>query len=296
MDLNAVVIFNKVVECQSFTEAARQLSLPKSTVSRKISELEDYLGARLLQRTTRKITLTELGAEYYENTANISNQLDDAVRVLRDGQLKPSGRLRITAPVEMQSGMYLNAIFEYMEQYPDVSIDLELSSRYTNLIQEGFDLAIRGGKLDDSSLVAVRFINDPFHLYAHKDYFKHLPQHPSDLKNEKFVLYQGDVDYQNRLLFISGQQQVELPVQYQFQVNSHLVMQQFVAQQRAIGSFPQSTFQGNPQASEFTCILPDWQVGQSWGLSFVYPSNRHVTAKMRSFIDFLKSKVTAFQY
>jgi len=292
MDLNAVVIFNKVVECQSFTEAARQLSLPKSTVSRKLSELEDALGARLLQRTTRKITLTELGAEYYANTATISNQLDDAARVLRDGQLKPSGRLRVTAPVEMQSGVFLNAIFEYMEQYPDVSVDLELSSRYIDLIQEGFDLAIRGGKLDDSSLIAVRFINEPFHLYAHKDYFKNrpLPQHPNDLKNENFVLYQY-IDFKGLLLFTNGQQQLELPVQSQFQVNSHLVMLEYISQKKAIGSFPLSTFKENPQAHKFICVLPDWEIGESRGLHFVYPSNRHVTAKMRSFIDFLKAKI-----
>ncbi|MCV6636407.1 LysR family transcriptional regulator [Candidatus Albibeggiatoa sp. nov. NOAA] len=292
MDLNAVVIFNKVVECQSFTEAARQLSLPKSTVSRKISELEDHLGARLLQRTTRKITLTELGAEYYANTASISHQLDDAARVLRDGQLKPSGRLRVTAPVEMQSGMFLNAIFEYMEQYPDVNVDLELSSRYIDLVQEGFDLAIRGGKLDDSSLVAIRFISESFNLYAHKDYFKDrpLPQHPSELKDEKFVLYQY-FDFKGYLLLTNGEQRIELPVQSQLQVNSHLVMLQYIAQHKAIGSFPQSTFKENPQADEFICILPEWEIGESLGLYFVYPSNRHVTAKMRSFIDFLKAKI-----
>ena len=141
-DLNEVMIFTRVVEAQGFTAAAKLLGLPKSTVSRKVTQLEQRLGVPLLTRTTRRLHLTEPGAAYYESCARIVAQLDEAERAIRDQRATPKGTLRVTAPVDFALMHMGELVTAYLRKYPEVDIALALTSRRVDLVAEGMDVAL----------------------------------------------------------------------------------------------------------------------------------------------------------
>ena len=152
IDLNEILIFAKVAETGSFSGAAQKLDMPKSTVSRKIADLEQRLGARLIQRTTRRLSLTDAGRAYFEHGARIVAELEEAERAVGNLQDGPRGKLRVTAPLNFG---FLGAIAAgYLARYPEVELDLVCTDRVVNLVEEGFDVAIRARALGDSSLIA----------------------------------------------------------------------------------------------------------------------------------------------
>ncbi len=157
-DLNAVAVFMKVVELKNFRAAARALGLPKSTVSLRVAQLEDGLGARLLERTTRTLRLTDAGSAYCRRIAPALDAIGEAERAVKDLQAQPAGHLRITTAVEFgqNSTVLAEVLAEYMRRYPAVEVRVDLLDRRVDLIEEGFDLAIRAGVLEDSSLIARR--------------------------------------------------------------------------------------------------------------------------------------------
>src|SRR5689334_18477341 len=170
MDLNEMVVFAKVVQAGSFTAAAKQLGMPKSTVSRKVGELEDRLDARLLQRTTRKLSLTDVGRTYYEYCARIAGEVDEAERAVGDLQGTPRGLLRVTAGIN--SG-YLEAIVSsYLKQNPGVQLEMLCTGRSVDLVEERFDVGIRAGALPDSSLIARSLGRVSWFLVATPAYLK----------------------------------------------------------------------------------------------------------------------------
>ena len=156
MDLNDIVVFTKVVETKSFTGAAEQLGLPKSTVSRKLAQLEERLGVRLVQRTTRKLALTDIGQAYYERCARIVADVAAAEQLVTDMQSTPRGRLRVTAPVDLSMRYLGSIVADFLAHHSDINLELEATDRITDLIEEGFDLAVRFGTLPESTLIARR--------------------------------------------------------------------------------------------------------------------------------------------
>src|SRR5690606_543458 len=152
MDLNDMAVFVRVVQAGSFVGAARALGMPKSTVSRRISDLETHLGARLLQRTTRRLNLTDVGEIYYRHASRIVTEVEDAERAVTLMQDSPRGLLRITAPLNF--GYLGPVVASFLARYPDVQVELVCADRVVDLVHEGFDLAIRAGRLRDSSLIS----------------------------------------------------------------------------------------------------------------------------------------------
>ena len=154
MDLNEMLVFARVVQAGSFTAAAAALGMPKSTVSRKVSDLEERLHSRLLQRTTRKLSLTDVGRTYYDYCARIVGEVEDAERAVSTLQETPRGLLRVTAPINVA---FLGPIVsDYLKRYPEVRLDLFCTGRTVDLVEERFDLGIRAGALADSTLIARR--------------------------------------------------------------------------------------------------------------------------------------------
>src|SRR5215831_9644886 len=141
MDLNDIVVFTKVVETRSFTGAAEQLGLPKSTVSRKLAQLEERLGVRLVQRTTRKLALTDIGEAYYQRCARIVADVAAAEQLVTDMQATPRGRLRVTSTVEFSMHYLGPIIAEFLAEYPDINVELDGTDRVVDLIEEGYDVA-----------------------------------------------------------------------------------------------------------------------------------------------------------
>jgi DNA-binding transcriptional LysR family regulator len=183
IDLNAVSVFTRVVETGSFTLAAQQLGLPKSAVSRRVARLELELGARLLHRTTRRLHLTDAGESYYRDASRALSELNDAANALSAAESEPRGTVRFTAPADFAQGLLSRLIVRFLERYPLVRIETVLTARLVDLVTEGFDLALRGGPMRDSSLMVRRIMATELILVASPRYLKRraAPRSPAEL-------------------------------------------------------------------------------------------------------------------
>ncbi|WP_263866297.1 LysR family transcriptional regulator [Thalassolituus oleivorans] len=188
-DLNEMAIFVHVVEAGSFTGAAKNLGLPKSTVSRKITQLEERLGVRLIQRTTRSLRLTDTGSAYYNHCARILGEIEEANIAVTQMQSTPTGTLRITAPVLFGSTVLSGLIADFMDDHPQVQIDLVLTDQRLDLVQDGIDVAFRVGQLEDSSLIGRHLGDARAILCASPEYVKKhgAPKHPSELQEHTLM-------------------------------------------------------------------------------------------------------------
>ena len=181
-DLNAIVVFVKLVELRSFRAAAQALRLPRSTVGLKISQLEEHLAVRLFERTTRSVRVTDAGNAYYREVAPALQAIGDGERAIAGLQAEPTGQLRWTGPADFDVRVLGDILSEYTRLYPKVQVQVELTDRRVNLIEESFDVALRAGPLDDSSLV-MRKLGKPQRLmcYASAHYLgrRGNPQRPA---------------------------------------------------------------------------------------------------------------------
>jgi len=191
MDLNDIVVFTKVVETKSFTGAADALGLPKSTVSRKLAQLEERLGVRLVQRTTRKLALTEIGEAYYERCARIVADIMSAEQLVTDMQSTPRGRLRVTSSVDFATRWLGAIIAEFLGQHPEINIELEATDKVVDLIEDGFDLALRFGQMPESTLIARRLCAVSLIACASPAYLSRrgAPRQIEDLDDHDHVLF-----------------------------------------------------------------------------------------------------------
>lgn len=172
MDLNQIQLFTRVVEAGSFTAAAKVLSLPTSSVSRGVMRLESELGTRLLQRTTRKLHLTEAGRRFYEEVTGAVGAIEQAVNAASERDREARGTVRVTLPPDLGGGFLASVIADFHRKHPCVEIDAELVSRRVDLVDEGFDLAVRAGRLGDSSLVARKIADSSLGLFASPAYLR----------------------------------------------------------------------------------------------------------------------------
>lgn len=294
MDFNEMVIFVKVVEAKTFTAAANQLGLPKSTVSRKISQLESRLGVRLLQRTTRSVRPTELGALYFERCERIVAEAEEAERTITQRQDKPHGLLRVTAPVDIAISFMPGVVSRFLSDYPEVKLELDVSDRYVDLVAEGFDLAIRAGRLEDSTLIAHRLYTDRLLFCATPDYLvaHGTPQKPQDLVDHDCIIF--DSNRTTQTLKLKGpKDSVSVEISGQLIVNNLNAIKSACLQGRGIGTLPDTLCQEAVANGELVTLLNDWRADEG-GIYAVYPSPRHLTPKVRAFIEFLDSHFSAF--
>jgi DNA-binding transcriptional LysR family regulator len=193
MDLNLVSAFVSVVEQQSFTGAAKALGLPKSSVSRRVTELEEQLGVQLLHRTTRKLALTEAGRSYYEQAEKALTELQAAAESATGMDTEARGIVRITAPVDIGVMGLADIVAEFVREYPEIHVELSLSSKVVDLAAEGFDIGIRAGRSRDASLVVRRLGTAGLGLYASPAYLKARgrPLSLADLAEHDCVLFRG---------------------------------------------------------------------------------------------------------
>ena len=190
--VDAIAVFVKVVEAGSFSTAARRLGIPKTTVSAKVAGLEKRLGVRLIQRTTRKLRMTEAGEKYFHHCAIATREVELGEAALQSAKEKPYGVLKVSAPVDFGRAVLPRIVRAYTAKYPDVSVELIVTNRIVDAVEEGVDLAIRwAGSLKDSSLIARRFIETRSNLWASPKYMKALGNatHPRDLDNAAFVAH-----------------------------------------------------------------------------------------------------------
>jgi DNA-binding transcriptional LysR family regulator len=290
MDLNEILVFARVVQAGSFTAAAAQLGMPKSTVSRKVSELEERLKSRLLQRTTRKLSLTDVGRIYYDYCARIVTDVEDAERAVSGLQGTPWGQLRVTAPA---NAAFLGPIVsDYLKRYPGVQLELFCTARRVDLVEERFDLAVRAGGLADSTLIASSLGRVGWFLVATPAYLKKRgrPRSPEDLKKHDYLFFGAGLD--NAVLRLEkGDRSVQLALAPRMTVSENEVLHAVVAAGLGVALLPAFLCVEDLRAHRLERVLRDW-TAPSTPVHVVYPSARHVSPKVKTFVDHLHERMT----
>jgi DNA-binding transcriptional LysR family regulator len=287
MDLNRAAVFVRVVDEGGFTAAARVLRLPKSSVSRSVALLEEDLGARLLQRSTRKLRLTEAGSAFYERASRGLAGVQEAAAAVADLQGLLRGPIKITAPVDAGVWLLSPLVARFVAEHPGVHIELVLTTRMVDLVAEGFDFALRAGVLTDSRLVARRLRASPLGLYASPDYLKQrgTPLKVIDLLNHDCVMFRPDRGRARwKLTGPDGEQTLE--VRGPVGADDFTFLQRMVAAGSGIGLLPGFLCQAGVGRGELVRVLPDytWAAGD---FHLVYPSARYLPQRAAAFRDFL---------
>lgn len=292
MDLNEVSTFVKVVEAGGFTAAAEELELPKSTISRRIARLEERLGVRLLERTTRKMRLTEAGQAYFDQVAVAVATLHSASSAAEEQQDVPRGLLKLTAPVDLGHAFLGDLLVRFAKRYPEVHVQVELTGRVVDLIREGFDVALRAGQLQDSSLVARRLGGTNIGLYASPAYLERrgVPKTPEQLRAHDFVAHGGVVGHGKLPLVGPGGAQVTVEVEGALSGNDFTFVLRALEAGGGIGLVPKFGARRACAAGSLVHVLPEW-TRQGGGLHLVYPSARFLPAKTKAFRDFVLAEL-----
>lgn len=284
-NLGDLEIFARIVTAGSLSAAGREMGLSPPVVSKRVQRLEERLGARLFQRTTRKVTLTEAGQGFYERVVAILASIEEAESQLARKSSEARGLLRVSAPTSFGRLHIAPHLLPLMAANPDLTIDLELSDSFVDIVGEGFDVAVRIADLDDSSLVARRLA--PVHrvLCATPDYLARagVPKHISELSAHVLLATHGQDPW--RLEGPDGP--VTLRVHSQLRTNSNEVVREAVL--ASVGIALRSTWDVGPElrSGALKVVLPRWRASHRVGLFAVYPSRRFLPQKVRVFIDHL---------
>ena len=290
-DLNAVNVFVRVVQAKTFRAAASELGVPRSTVSFRVAQLEDRLGERLLERTTRSLRLTEAGAAYYARVAPALEAMREAEETLESRKAGPSGVMRVTAPFESGQLVLAPLFAEYMRRYPDVRLEIVLTDRHMDLIDEHVDLAIRAGALPDSSLVARRLASHAsLSCFASPGYLERrgTPRRARDLASHD-CLVMSSQSRPTTWTFHEGRKVVSIEVRPRAEANSFLVIAELAKAGLGIARIPDFLVRDAVASGALRSVLDDLLPPGGHGhLHAVYPSARHLSAKVRAFLDLLE--------
>lgn len=286
--LQAMEVFVQVVDTGGFTRASENLKLPKATVSTLIQSLEDSLSVKLLNRTTRHVSVTADGEAYYERCIRILSEVRDAEDSVGRNRLSPAGRLRVDAPTGLASTVIIPALPDFFARYPDIQLELGCSDRQVDLVEEGVDCAIRGGRrLADSRLVARRVGTMNYVTCASPVYLEQhgRPMHPNDLVNHRCVNY-----FSARTGKVFDWYFTQNDQRLQVTLSSHMAVSDSYAYTAAglsgLGIIQMADFLMAEMIAEgrLMTILDDWS-NEPLPIHVVYPQNRHLSAKVRVFVD-----------
>lgn len=286
-----IVAFVRVVEAHSFVAAAQTLGMSPSAISKAVSRLEERLGARLLNRTTRSLSLTDLGSGFYERCREALTQLDQAENEVSESRGVPRGKLRVDVPVSLGRKIVVPALPRFIEQNPELTVQMSMSDRVIDLVQEGIDAALRIGNLSDSSLIARRVGSLRGLTCASPEYIERMggpPKTPEDLKPEQCIaMFRAGSNQIREWMFRRGG--VELIITPAAPL-SFSDPESAVAAAVSGAGFVRTldfTVEAQIAAGLLQPVLEDWNEGAYWPVSVVYPQHRQPTAKIRAFIEFV---------
>lgn len=284
MDLNEAAVFVKVVEAGSFSAAARLLGLPTSTVSTRIARLERRLAVTLLQRTTRRLNLTDAGTLYYQHAAIGLGHMLDAEAAVTESTGEPKGLLRITAPVDIGDDLLVDIIRQMHRRFPQVGIDLVLVSRYVDLVAEGVDVAIRTGNLKDSTLIAKNIGLARWAPFASPDYLGTAP-HPVSPQALRHHCCLQFTPLGKESWTLNGEGgSVTVPLPGLVMINDVRVIRAMTLAGKGVALLPEYLCRADCVAGRLVRLLPDWQA-KADPVHLVYPRQRFMPLKLRAFID-----------
>ena len=285
--LDGMAVFVGVINAGSFTAAANALGHSTSYVSKEITRLEKRLGSRLLNRTTRTISLTDAGRAYFERCSQIVIDAENAERSINQLQEKPSGLLRINAPGSFGSKYLLNILPQFMHRYPEVKLEVEFNDRLINVVEEGFDVVIRVGEIKDSNLVARKFTSSRAVVVASPDYIqrKGCPKQVEDLTQHDCIAY-SLLPTPTQWSFYKNGVRSSVTVEPRAMCNSAEIEIAMVVQGIGVTRLPLFTCEKEVERGELKIILDDYDQIK-YDVFAVYPHRQYLTAKVRAFVDFL---------
>ena len=283
-----MVLFVQVVDDGSFSKAADKLGLTNSVVSKRIARLEESLNTQLLYRTTRKLSLTDAGRTLYHKAKIAQSAFQEAQNAVTRYGEDMKGLIRITMPVVSANLLLSDAIAEFCKKYPDISVELNITNRLVDLIEEGFDLAIRTAKLEDSSLIARRLIDSQWIICAAPEYLKQhgTPKTPDDLIHHECLMYKFNNGYSSALpLYIEGTEQL-LTINGRFLSNHLSAIKQAALANLGIAFLPQALVYDELKQQTLVQILSRF-TRKKMGMYAVYPKARQPDQKLKRLVDHL---------
>ncbi len=290
MDLNEILVFCKVVRAGSFIGASRELRMPRSTVSRKVAELEAQLGATLLHRTTRKIGLTDAGRAFYRHAERVVTEIEHAELAVSRLQAIPRGVLHVTTPLNMS---FLDSIIaSFLARYPEVDLRMTATDRVVDLIEDGFDVGIRAGRLSDSSLIARKLGVLRSVIVASPEFLKRngRPEVPLDLETLDCLLFSGSAAQARWTLTHKGKT-VVITVKARLVVNDLNLLIETACSGLGIALLPLHRCQEELGQRQLIRVMNAWSSGDA-PLHALYPSARHLSPKVKAFLDHVREHMT----
>jgi DNA-binding transcriptional LysR family regulator len=285
--LDGVAVFVGVINAGSFTAAAHALGHSTSYVSKAVTRLEKRLGSRLLNRTTRTISLTDAGRAYYERCSQIVIDAENAERSINQLQEKPSGLLRINAPGSFGSKYMLDVLSQFMHRYPEVKLEVEFNDRLIDVVAEGYDVVIRVGEIKDSNLVARKFTSSRGVVVASPDYLKRkgCPKRAEDLAQHDCIAY-SLLPTPTQWVFYKDGVRTSVTVDPRAMCNSAEIEVAMAVQGIGITRLPLFTCEQEVANGDLQIILADYDQ-LKYDVYAVYPHRQYLTAKVRAFVDYV---------
>jgi DNA-binding transcriptional LysR family regulator len=280
--------FIDVVEAEGFSAAARKIGRSKALLSKYVRELEDELGALLLNRTTRQFSLTEAGHAYYKRATEIVRDIDTLAESVRDTSGEVKGRIKLSAPRSFADVEIGQSLIDFASEYPDIALDIRLDDRFVDLVEEGFDVAIRITRMEDSSLIARRLRPFSIRFCASPELIEKYgrPEKPQDLAGKPCVIDTNGRWLSNWPFMKPGGEMINVAVAGRLEVNSPLASR--AAAIAGLGYAPLPDFIAEPaiESGKLVSVLDDW-APTGGGIFAVYPHRRYLPAKIRVFVDYL---------
>ncbi|PKG85114.1 LysR family transcriptional regulator [Colwellia sp. 75C3] len=287
MQWDGISEFVYVAENESFTLASKKMAISTAQVSRQVSALEKRLNIKLFYRTTRKVSLTEEGRIFYQHCRSVLDGLDAAERAITNLQTKPQGKIKLTAPVAYGEKQILPLVNNFLKQYSDVEVSAYLSNQQVDLVEDGYDLAIRLGKLSDSTMMAKKLGKRTNYLCASPDYLaKHgVPHSISELNKHSCLL--GTLDYWH---FRESGREKSLRVTGRLRYNNGYSLTDAALKGLGIVQLPDYYVEKQIENGELVTLLDNYRAPDE-GIWAVYPQNRHLSPKIRLLVDYLAEQL-----
>ena len=294
LDLNAALVLVRVVQAGSFRAAAIRLGMPKSSVSRKVAELEEYLGAQLLRRTTRSLALTDAGAAFVEQAEGALARLESAEQAVSEQQREPRGKLRVTTSVAIGQMLLAPLLPKFLEAHPAVEVTLHLTDLRVDLVAERFDVALRIGALEDSTLVAQRIASTRLSLFASPRYLEAhgTPRTPADLAAHNCLLFARAGSALRATWPLGKSRRVrEVPVSGRLVADDWAVLREAAIRGLGIARLPDMHVREAVKRGALVSLLDEY-ASPSVPLHLVHFGGRHLPPRTRAFIDYMQPRLT----
>ena len=288
MDLNKIWMFLEVIRAGSFTLASKNTGLAKSSLSEKIKELEQEMGTTLIVRTTRSLQLTEAGHVFFKSATAGLKQIESAQNEVKVFQESPRGKIRISVLVGLANSAFVESLGKFLEDYPEINLEISFSDRRVNLLEEGFDLCIRSGNMEDSSLISKKIGNDRYILVSSPNYLKKIGdiKTPADLK--KTALINRTSDSEIWKLHSDSNKIASLEAKTRVCANNIDAIKRLVMGGHGIALLPSSVCSLELKSKRLIHILPQW-AKREHSIYLIYPFQRFLPPKLRAIIPYIES-------